>query len=115
MVNPVDNTTQFELDHLKPEEYTSLRDLEVGDMTEIIESTDENQKKIYKIIKIRSQSEPHRATIRQDYMILMSMAMANKKDKVFQEWLDENMLDTYIMVDKAYTGCHFSNEGWIKN
>ncbi len=115
MVNPVDNTTQFELDHLKPEEYTSLRDLEVGDMTEIIESTDENQKKIYKIIKIRSQSEPHRATIRQDYMILMSMAMANKKDKVFQEWLDEKMLDTYIMVDKAFTGCHFSNEGWIKN
>jgi peptidyl-prolyl cis-trans isomerase SurA len=115
MVNPVDNTTQFELDQLKTEEYAALRDLQVGDITEPFESQDENRKKIYKVIKIRSQSEPHRATIRDDYMILMEMALADKKGRIFREWLDEKMAETYIRVDEAFAGCQFSNKGWLKN
>ena len=115
MVNPVDLTTRFELDHLEAEEYVALRDLKVGDITDPFESKDENRKKIYKIIKIRSRSEPHRANMKDDYKILKDMALEEKKYKIFRDWLDEKMEDTYIRVDEAFTGCRFSREGWLKN
>ena len=115
MVNQLDLTTRFELDQLKAEEYAALRDLEVGDITDPFESMDEDRRKLYKIIMIRSQSEPHRANLRDDYMTLMSMALEEKKNKIFMDWLDEKMSDTFISVDEAFTGCQFSRKGWIKN
>ena len=115
MVNPVDNTKQFEMDQLRPEEYVALRDLEVGDITDAFESKDENQKQVFKIIKIRDQTEPHRANIRDDYMILQEMTLVDKKMKVFQDWLDEKMQETYIRVDDSFTGCQFSRTGWIQD
>ena len=115
MVNPVDNTKQFEMDQLRPEEYVALRDLEVGDITDAFESKDESQKQVFKIIKIRDQSEPHRANIRDDYMILQEMTLVDKKMKVFQDWLDEKMIETYIHVDDSFAGCQFSRTGWIQD
>ena len=115
MVNPLDLTTRFELDQLQSEEYVALRDLDVGDITEPFESTDMDRRKVYKIIKIRSRSEPHRANLKDDYMTLMDMAHQEKKYKIFHNWLDEKMEDTYIRVDEAFTGCQFSRKGWLKN
>jgi peptidyl-prolyl cis-trans isomerase SurA len=115
MVNPVDNTTRFELDQLEASEYVALRDLKVGEISDAFESVDENQKQIFKIVKIMSQSEPHKANVKDDYDILLGMALLDKKNKVFQEWLDEKITETYVKIDDAYTGCKFSRDGWIKN
>lgn len=115
MVNPLDNTTRFEMDQLRSEEYVALRDLEVGQITGAFESEDENNKPVYKIIQIRSQTDPHRANMNDDYMVLKKMALEEKKYRIFSEWLDEQMVETFIRVDEAFSGCRFSREGWLKN
>jgi peptidyl-prolyl cis-trans isomerase SurA len=114
MVNPVDNTTRFELDQLQADEYVALRDLQVGEITDAFESTDQNRKQVFKIIKILSQSEPHRANLKDDYMVLKSMALQSKKDKIFQNWLDQRIEETYIRLDESFAGCQFSRQAWLQ-
>ena len=114
MVNPVSNATTFTLDELQPAEFIAIRDLNVGEITEAFKSEDENGKEVYKIIRLRNRSSPHRANLKEDYMVLQEMALGQKREKVFQEWIIEKMGETYINVDNSFAGCQFSRQGWVK-
>jgi peptidyl-prolyl cis-trans isomerase SurA len=115
MVNPVDNTTEFGLDELRPAEFVALRNLNVGEITEAFKSEDENGKEVYKIIRLQNRSAPHRASLKDDYMVLKEMALAHKKELAYLRWLDEKIQDTYINVDNSFAGCEFKKKGWVKN
>jgi peptidyl-prolyl cis-trans isomerase SurA len=114
MVNPATQTTSFTMDELQPAEFIALRDLKVGEITEAFKSEDENGKEVYKIIRLRNRSSPHRANLKEDYIILQEMALAKKKEEVFQDWIDEKIGETYVHVDNSFAGCQFARKGWIK-
>ena len=114
MVNPATNTTAFSLDELQPAEFIALRDLKVGEITEAFKSEDENGKEVYKIVRLRNRSSPHRANLKDDYIVLKEMALGMKKMEVFQLWIDEKIEETYVNVDNSFAGCQFSRKGWVK-
>jgi peptidyl-prolyl cis-trans isomerase SurA len=114
MVNPGTNTTAFMDDELQPAEFIALRDLKVGEITEAFKSEDENGKEVYKIVRLRNRSSPHRASLKEDYMVLKELAMGMKKQEVFQQWIDEKIGETYVNVDNSFAGCDFSRKGWVK-
>jgi peptidyl-prolyl cis-trans isomerase SurA len=114
MVNPASNTTTFTMDELQPAEFVALRDLNVGEITEPFKSEDENAKEVYKIIRLRNRSSPHRANISDDYMVLQDLALGKKMQNVYQQWLGEKIKETYIHIDDSFAGCQFSREGWVK-
>ncbi len=114
MVNPATNTTAFTMDELQPAEFIALRDLKVGEITEAFKSEDENGKEVYKIVRLRNRSSPHRANLKDDYIVLKEMALGMKKKEVFQLWIDEKIEETYVNVDNSFAGCQFSRKGWVK-
>jgi len=114
MVNPGTNTTTFTMDELQPAEFIALRDLKVGEITEAFKSEDENGKEVYKIVRLRNRSSPHRANLKEDYLVLKEMALEMKKQKVFQQWIDEKIEETYVHVDNSFAGCQFDRKGWVK-
>jgi len=114
MVNPATNTTSFTMDELQPAEFIALRDLKVGEITEAFKSEDENGKEVYKIVRLRNRSSPHRANLKEDYIVLQEMALGKKKQDVFQRWIDEKIGETYVHVDNSFAGCQFARKGWIK-
>jgi peptidyl-prolyl cis-trans isomerase SurA len=114
MVNPGTNTTAFMDDELQPAEFIALRDLKVGEITEAFKSEDENGKDVYKIVRLRNRSSPHRANLKEDYMVLQDMALGKKREQVFQQWIDEKIGETYIHIDNSFAGCDFSRKGWVK-
>ncbi len=115
MVNPVTNTTGFELDELQPAEFVALRNLKVGEITDAFKAEDENGKVVYKIILLRNQTKPHRANMKEDYIVLQQMALEKKKQEAYLLWLDEKIEETYIMIDNSFTRCEFEKDGWVKN
>jgi len=115
MVNPMDNTTEFELDELQPAEFVALRDMNVGEITDPFKSEDENGKEVYKLILLQNRSRPHRANLKDDYIVLKNMSLSEKKDKAYLIWLDEKIEQTYISIDNSFAGCEFQKKGWIKN
>ena len=113
-INQMTNTTQFELDELETQEYYAIKDLDVGEISDAFESTDENGKKVYKIVRLDSRTKPHRANLKDDFTILKSHALEAKKDKVFRDWVQEKIYSTYVRIDDSFKSCPFLKQGWVR-
>ena len=105
LVNPQTQASSFELDQLPTKDYYMIRNMEVGDLTDPYESVDHNQKTCYKILQLKSRTEPHMANLKQDYLLLQNMALQEKNMDVMQEWFIEMKDKTYIRVDNSFKSC----------
>ncbi|MCF8380955.1 MAG: peptidylprolyl isomerase [Bacteroidales bacterium] len=113
MVNPRTNSSQFELKQLDTKDYEIARDLELGEVSKPYESLDENHKTVYKIIKLKSRTDPHRANLKQDYLLLQNMALEEKKQLIIEEWILEKKNETYFKIDPLYQDCIPLKGIWI--
>jgi peptidyl-prolyl cis-trans isomerase SurA len=110
LVNPRTMAARFELDQLSTKDYYMIRDLEVGDITEPFETNDDKGKTCFKILHLRSRTEPHRANLKQDYLLLQEMALQEKMVEVMQQWYTDKKETTYIRVDDSFRGCMLAGE-----
>lgn len=108
------NTTWFEPQELSPEVFNAVKTLKVGEISKVIEMTDENNAQVYKILSVKSNKPAHKADLKQDYQYLQSLAMMDKNQKVLNEWIEKKQQSMYIRVDKDFQGCEFEHKGWIK-
>ena len=113
-VNPMTNTTKFALTDFESSEYYIIRKLSTGEMSEVYESTDENGKLVYKVIKITRKTTPHVANLKDDFDMLKQYAVQDKQDKIIQKWIEEKLKSTYVRIEEPYKSCEFSIQGWIK-
>lgn len=110
LVNPQTLASTFELDQLPTKDYYMIRNMEVKDLSEPYESTDHNHKVCYKMLYLKSRTDPHRANLKQDYMLLQNMALMYKNNEVMREWYIEKKESTYIRKDSAYRDCGNSGQ-----
>ncbi len=108
IVNPETLAATFELDQLDTKDYYMVRNMEVGDLSEPFESTDHKGKACYKVLYLKSRTEPHRANLKQDYMLLQNMALGYKNNEVMSEWYADKKESTYIRVDQSFKHCTLS-------
>ena len=105
LINPQTQASTFQLDQLPTKDYYMIRNMEVEDLSEPYESTDHNHKLCYKLLYLKTRTEPHRANLKQDYTLLQDLALMNKKMDVMKAWYEEKKKTTYIRRDQAYTHC----------
>jgi peptidyl-prolyl cis-trans isomerase SurA len=105
VINPVTNAAEFELDQLDTRDYYMIRNMDVGDITEPYESKDHNNKTCYKILQLKTRTEPHRANLRQDYTLLQDMALEKKNEQVMNDWYRRKKETTYIRIDDSFKQC----------
>ncbi len=111
-VNPYTGNTRFELDQFETAEYYIIRDLKVGEISEPFESTDEKGRNVYKVIQLKSKTEPHRANLNQDYELLKQIATQKKQNDLVDEWVAEKIKSTYIRINDPFRECTFRME-WM--
>jgi len=105
LVNPQTMASTFQLDQLPTKDYYMIRNMAVEDLSEPYESTDHNHKLCYKILYLKSRTEPHRANLKQDYMLLQNLALMNKNNEVLKAWYEEKKKSTYIRRDATFSDC----------
>jgi len=110
LVNPQNQASTFELDQLPTKDYYNIRNMQVKDLSEPYESTDHNHKLCYKLLYLKTRTEPHRANLKQDYMLLQNMALMYKNNEVVKAWYEEKKMSTYIRKDPAYSNCEASGK-----
>ncbi len=114
LVNPSNNSSLFELKQLESKDYLVVRDMKIGEISSPYEATDENGKTLYKIVRLKSKTNPHKANMSQDYFLLQNMALENKKQEVIQNWMKEKQGETYIHIDNSMLECDFLKKGWLE-
>ncbi len=111
VVNPQTQAATFTYEQLETKDYYVIREMETGDISSPYESQDDNGKLCYKMLKLNSRTEPHRANLQQDYLLLQNMAMQEKQNEVMQEWFEEKKKKTYISIDESMEECdNFNRE-----
>jgi peptidyl-prolyl cis-trans isomerase SurA len=114
MVNPMNSSTKFDLEELPKAEYNIVKDLEKGEISEPFETVDNKGKPIFKIIKIAKKIDAHKANLKDDYEMIEEIAVMQKQQQKFEEWLKESKKKTCIHIDDSFINCKFLKDGWVK-
>lgn len=105
LVNPATGTSYFEIGDLDPMIYFTVDTMDVGDVSSPVEFDDFTGDPTYKLLKLRSRTNPHLANMKDDYFKIQRAALEQKKALYLDEWLAKKSLDAYIMVANEYSGC----------
>ena len=115
MADQYTGSSYFEIDLLKPQDYNAIKNPEVGDITEPLESLDNegrNGNLVYKIIKVDKILPAHTATFNHDYDLLLSHAQNEMAMKAIDDFIESKLESTYIVLDPIFSDCEFSRSGW---
>jgi peptidyl-prolyl cis-trans isomerase SurA len=113
VINPSTNSTKFELDQLSQEDYYIIKKMKAREISQPFLSKDENKRDIYKIVKLLTRSNPHKANLKEDYQLIQDLAIEAKKKKVLDKWVIDKQKATYFRIDDDYRNCKFKNPGWL--
>ncbi len=115
MSDPNTGSSYFEIDQLKPQDYYAIRELKEGEISEPVESLDNegrNGNTVYKIIKVDKILPSHTATFNNDYDLLLSQAKQAASSKAIDKFINSKIASTYIIIDPLFKDCAFDRDGW---
>lgn len=117
MADPNTGSAYFEIDQLKPQDYAAIKNLKEGEISEPVESLDNEGRSgntVYKIIRVDKIIPSHTASFENDYSELLDEAKVKKQNEAIDEFIDSKIKTTYITIDPLFKDCNFSREGWNK-
>ena len=117
MADPNTGSSYFEIDQLKPQDYAAIKDLKEGEISEPVESKDNEGRygnTVYKIILVDKIIPAHTASFDNDYSDLLEEARAKEQNAAIDEFIDGKIKTTYIVIDPLFKNCEFSRDGWNK-
>lgn len=114
LMNPKTGNTFFEIGDLDPDVYFTIDTMQVGSYSAPFAFESQTGESSYRIIILKSQTEPHKASLAKDYSRIKKATLEEKKNKFINEWVQEKMENTYIQFDESYKGCP-NLQAWGKN
>ncbi|MBR6720946.1 MAG: peptidylprolyl isomerase [Alistipes sp.] len=96
------------------EDYNALMRLKVGEVSNSFQTTDLMGNQMSKIVKLVDIIPAHTASLVDDYIRLEEMALAEKQDKVFNDWLTEKIKSMYVYIAPEFRDGEFENKNWVK-
>ena len=115
MADPYTGSSYFEIDQLKPQDYLAIKDLKEGEISDPVESLDNegrNGNTVYKIIKVDKIIPAHTATFQSDYSQLVNGVRQEKALAAISEFIEKKIKTADIYVDPIFKDCAFSREAW---
>ena len=115
MADPMTGSSYFEIDQLKPQDYAAIRNLKEGEISEPIESLDNEGRDgnlVYKIVKVDKIIPAHPASFNNDYTLLLDQASQAQSAKAIDDFIDSKIKSTYIVIDPLFKDCVFERDGW---
>ena len=119
MADPATGSSYFEIDQLKPADYAAIQNLKEGEISEPVESTDNEGYQqgrtgntVYKIIRVDKIVPAHSASFTNDYAELQGRVRGLRQMQAIDEFLEKKIKETYIVIDPMYKECPFSRDIW---
>lgn len=112
-MNPETGITRIDVDLLgqldaDPQFPLMVNQMKVGSMSAPQPCVTRDGKQGYRILMLRSRSQPHRANLQDDYQLIQDMALQEKQNAAVDAWVRKRLETTYVRVDPAYQKYNFS-------
>lgn len=113
LLNPNTGKPIFETGDLDPDVYFAIDNLEVGQLTDPIQFEDRDGSVGYRLVYLKSRTDPHVANLQQDYSKIKAAATDSKTNIYVNNWVMDKIRSTYIHVDPMFRD-HESLILWTK-
>jgi peptidyl-prolyl cis-trans isomerase SurA len=113
IVNPADGSTQFDMKAVDAQLAFTIDKMEVSAISKPVSMQGADGNQAYRIIQLITRTDPHVANLKDDYLLIKSVATSQLQQKSMEEWTTSTMGATYIRVDDSFKSCTFKNE-WFK-
>jgi peptidyl-prolyl cis-trans isomerase SurA len=89
----------------------TFNNMNIGDLSPIVPFSGNDGKPGFRLFKLKSRTDPHKANLKDDYTRLLLMATTSKQRTKINEWITKHSKSTYIKIDDSYR-CQFE-KNWI--
>ncbi|MBC7866019.1 MAG: peptidylprolyl isomerase [Gloeobacteraceae cyanobacterium ES-bin-316] len=107
------NGSFLTIDQLDAGMVAMLKDLKLGQYSQPVDFADERGKKGIRIVYIKTQTEPHRENLKDDYSKIAGRALEEKKETALENWFYKKIRTYYVMIDADYKDCEVM-EKWVE-
>lgn len=115
MVNDETGTTRFEMSQLPQEISQVVNGMSVGELSKpFIMKDPKKNSDIVAMVKLSNRLPAHRASLSEDYQLIMKMHESAAKEKLIRDWVEKKIRDTYVRIEENWRNCEFKHKGWIK-
>jgi peptidyl-prolyl cis-trans isomerase SurA len=113
LINPQTGTASFEITEISqadPSLFFVLDKMKPGEISQpvIYQKFDGSQS--YRIVKLVSVTDAHRANLEEDYLKIQSAARAEKEKNLVDEWITSKIEINYIRIDESFRDCEFQHQ-----
>jgi len=116
LTNPITGEQMWDMEDVNqvdPQMFQLTDVLEKGEITSPSFYNDFLERKQgLRIVRLMERTQPHQANLKDDYVLIMTAAEGEKKQKAILDWTRSRISTAYIRIDDAYKGCAFQNV-WV--
>ncbi len=96
------------------QDYSNIIRMKVGDVSPAYMAQDLRQNQQAKIIKLLEIIPTHTASLEEDYATIEEMALSQKQQKIFDEWMREKIDGLYVYIAPDFREGEFEYPNWVK-
>ncbi|OUN79160.1 peptidylprolyl isomerase [Alistipes sp. An54] len=96
------------------DDYNALQRLKPGEVSDAYLTEDMLGNQMAKIVKLVEVIPTHTASLNEDYLRLEEMALQDKQNRVFREWLSKKIDAMYVYINPEFRNGEFENKHWVK-
>ena len=96
------------------DDYNALRRLKPGEVSDAYLTEDMLGNQMGKIVKLVEVIPTHTASLNEDYLRLEEMALQDKQNRGFKEWLSKKIDAMYVYIIPEFRNGEFENKRWVK-
>ncbi len=113
LINPQTGNSYFEMNQIDGSLLFTISDLKNGQLSQTSTFTTEEGKKAFRMIMIKSETEAHQASLKDDYSKIAAATKQAKQQEALVKWIKDRKGDTYIMIDDSFQSCD-NVQKWLK-
>jgi len=107
ILNPMTGTSKIDMEILgqidpNPDFPVIVGGLKVGAYSAPHQCFTSDGKAGYRVLWLKSRSEPHKANLKDDYQLIQDMALQEKQDQKMAAWVTGKLPFTYIRISEDY-------------
>jgi peptidyl-prolyl cis-trans isomerase SurA len=119
ILNPLTGNSRIEVELLgqlepDPNFPITVNQMKVGAFSAPMLTLTRQSKEAYRVLWLKSRSEPHRANLKDDYQMIQDLTLQKKQDEVLNKWVDKKLTTTYIRISPDYKNADF-RFSWLKH
>ncbi len=114
MLNEATGNTRFLASQLEPKIFFSIDKLQPGDISRPISMMDQEGKQSLNIYMLKTRTQPHRASLKEDYSTVQEWALNKKRGETINKWIGDKISKTYFRINESYNDCKFQHSWEVK-